>query len=261
MKFKIILKKKFVLTLEDNARTSLRHGMRHYLRYIRLKSNRNDLKFAIIHVFHAIELYLKARLVKESPLLIYTHPEDKITEDTHTVQFKPLLNRLENAGVDLSLHKDSLIRLQVIRNRIEHHQLNSTVPEIKDYIAKAARFLNDFLATELKIKLEDIVNAANYVVLKKLIYSYDERMKSALEEIRLRFPCNKAELESLIYICPECKNKTMAYTEDDKTYCYFCCENIKCVTCLYCGAPTSGGGEDIYCDNCRDHINDQLAAR
>lgn len=78
---------------------------------MRRKSNTNDLKFAIIHIFHAIELYLKVRLVKESPLLIYTYPEKQINEDAHTVQFESLLGRLGNAGVDLNKHRAVLDNL------------------------------------------------------------------------------------------------------------------------------------------------------
>lgn len=246
-----LIKKDFILTLEGNAKTSLRHGIRHYLRYMRLKSNRNDLKFAIIHVFHAVELYLKARLVQESPLLIYSRPEEKITEDTHTVQFNPLMSRLANADVNLTKHRTVLESLQKIRNRIEHHQVKSTIPEIKDYIAKAARFLNEFLAAELDVKLVDVVGDTNYRFLIKQIYSYEERLTGALSDVAKKITGCAVGAELLIYICPKCKNKTLTL-ENKKTHCHFCDEDPVSTICLYCGAPTAvNTSDDMFCDNCR----------
>jgi len=254
MKLKII-KKDFVLTLEDNARTSLRHGIYHYLRYIERKSNKNDLKFAIIHIFHAIELYLKARLVKESPLLIYSSPERKIDQDAHTVQFEALLGRLRNTGVDLEKHCAVLNNLRKVRNRIEHYQLKSTITEIKDYIAKAARFLNDFLDTELGIQLKDVAGKENYKTLKTLLFSYEERLKKALEEIDGVLP-RDADLYRTIHTCPECNNETVIFT-DGKPHCYFCSDDIPFTECLRCYEPILGVDCETLCDGCDSYIEAQ----
>jgi len=256
MRIKII-KKEFVLTLEDNARTSLKHGIYHYLRYIKRKSNRNDLKFAIVHIFHAIELYLKARLVQESPLLIYSNPENPINDDSHTVQFKALLGRLGNAGVDFKQHRPVLENLQRIRNRIEHHKVKSTVSEIKDYLAKAAKFLDIFLAAELRIELKDVLKGGDYLILKDLIYSYEERLAKAKSEIGEIVGCGKEALDATIYVCPDCYTETVLFGDNGKPHCYFCGEDLLHAKCLRCGEPLFGVPEDGFCEVCSEYILNQ----
>jgi hypothetical protein len=59
--------KRLVIRLEENAMDSLVHGIEHYL-YGRKTT---DWKYVILHVFHAVELFLKARLAKYDESLIY----------------------------------------------------------------------------------------------------------------------------------------------------------------------------------------------
>ncbi len=65
-----ILPPGLTLALEENALDSLKEGVQ------RLASARGgyDLKHAILHVAHAVELFLKARLAREesSPFLVET---------------------------------------------------------------------------------------------------------------------------------------------------------------------------------------------
>lgn len=55
----------YVIGLEDNAFSSLEHGVEHYL-----VGSDSDLKLTVLHVFHAVELLFKARLIKAHPLLV-----------------------------------------------------------------------------------------------------------------------------------------------------------------------------------------------
>lgn len=103
----------FVLDIETNAFSSLSHGIEHFV----AEETDDNLKFAILHVFHAVELILKARLAKAHPLLIYTRPEVEINDEAHTVDFKTLVGRLKNVGVDLSVNDiEELRKLQSVRN-------------------------------------------------------------------------------------------------------------------------------------------------
>jgi hypothetical protein len=63
---------RLVITLEENAMDSLIHGIEHHL-YGKRKS---DWKYIVLHVFHAVELFLKARLAKHDEKLIYTNRKD-----------------------------------------------------------------------------------------------------------------------------------------------------------------------------------------
>ena len=103
--------KNFVLGLEENAMDSLIHGVEHFVD----GGRPTDLKYTILHVFHALELFLKARLAKAHPLLIYQKPEKPI----NTVDFAELTGRLFQVGVKLSEENlKDLNRLRSIRNTI-----------------------------------------------------------------------------------------------------------------------------------------------
>ena len=67
---------KFELSLEQNALDSLVHGVEHYVN----EEKPTDLKYTILHVFHAVELFLKARLAKNDPSSIF-----KKRRNNHTV--------------------------------------------------------------------------------------------------------------------------------------------------------------------------------
>lgn len=83
-----------VITLEDNAMDSLAHGVEHFL-YGKRKS---DWKYVVLHVFHAIELLLKARLAKHDEKLIYTN-----RKNGHTVNCSEAVKRLiDEVNIPLS---------------------------------------------------------------------------------------------------------------------------------------------------------------
>lgn len=107
--------KKLNLSLNENAVSSLVQGIRHFT----AEATTADLKFAVLHVFNSIELFLKERLAREHEHLIFRFPENAKTEDPETVNFKSLIERLKSVGVELSLNdlKD-LNRLRKARNKI-----------------------------------------------------------------------------------------------------------------------------------------------
>lgn len=76
---------RLVIALEENAMDSLVHSIEHYL-YGKRKS---DWKYIVLHAFHAVELFLKARLAKHDPKLIYTN-----RKRGHTVNCVEAIKRL-----------------------------------------------------------------------------------------------------------------------------------------------------------------------
>lgn len=53
----------FHFDLVENAKDSLSHGVDHFIE-AQESGDPSHLKYTILHTFHAIELYLKARLAK-----------------------------------------------------------------------------------------------------------------------------------------------------------------------------------------------------
>lgn len=225
----------FVLDIEKNAFSSLTHGIEHFIE----SDTTDNLKFAIIHVFHAVELFLKARLAKEHPLLIFTKPECEIDEDSHTVRFDVLLGRLRNVGVNLGDFVPDLAALRRVRNSIEHHRITATKKDVRSYIGRASKFLNGFLERELGMTLQDELEDDKYKVLYEAIYSYEERLKSALGAIeKLMSADEENRLKCKIVSCSECKEQTIVIPDSTysgkRTRCNFCMEEFYYTKCSEC---------------------------
>src|SRR5437773_1820574 len=94
---------------------SLVHGVEHFIN----EEKPTDLKYTILHVFHAVELFLKARLAKDDPASIFRNPRSN-----YTIGFQTSLKRLNDIGIDvLEKNRKDLDELSKLRNSIEHHQI------------------------------------------------------------------------------------------------------------------------------------------
>jgi hypothetical protein len=77
---------------QSNAMDSLVYGVEHHIHGTR----EYDLKYVILHVFHAVELFLKARLAKHDELLVYKKNGSTIGAD-YTIDLS-----IGEAHIDLS---------------------------------------------------------------------------------------------------------------------------------------------------------------
>jgi hypothetical protein len=251
--------KDMVLGLEENATDSLIHAREHFL----TSDQPRDLKYAILHVFHAVELFLKARLAQAHPILIYSRPE-AASDDATTVDFQTLTARLRKVGVDFSEEdmKD-LNSLRRVRNSIEHHQFVGSRKEITGYIGQAMRFLETFLDSQMDISLKDNLKDETYQILSEALYTYQERLEKAqqrmAEYIDPRDPKGYEAIQ-----CDWCFHETVLVpdpsSKDRTARCLLCNEKYYVETCSRCGSvilsaqpPDADDGMAI-CDNCTDYL-------
>lgn len=255
----------FVLGLEQNAMDSLEHGVEHFVN----EEKPTDLKYTILHTFHAVELFLKARLAKVNPQLIFTR-------NHYTVDYRTLIDRLENAGVNLSeQNRQDLDALRVIRNSIEHYQFQGNRRDIEHYLGRAMYFLDSFLQHELGINLEEQLDEDTYRTLSEALYSYKERLEKAEE--RVKKVCDEMErdafLEKIPYLCErlrceECGEETVLIPDptstDDKVHCFFCEARFFVESCVRCGSYMLSSlhshlkkdrDEPNICEYCWDEFN------
>lgn len=253
----------FVLTLEENAMDSLVHAVEHFI----AGKKETDLKYTILHVFHAVELFLKARLAKADPNQIYEKP-DNSGANAYTVKFDELIKRLGKFNVDLSRQdKNNLQFLRQVRNSIEHHRLNANSEQIEDYVGRAMRFLETFLENELGITLKAELNKEVYHILSEALYSYEERLKKAEQEMEKHLPQHPRDrvLYEVLF-CQDCDEKTVAFpdetSKDGTVHCFFCERRFYGGFCGRCGcaivSATASEDDDgiVICDNCCDQIAD-----
>ena len=238
----------------ENALDSLRMGVGHYLDN---KLKTAD-KWAILELFHTIELLLKERLHREHPLFIYKNIDQAIGDDSITVGLRETLVRFSNLEIEVPKdYEKILLDLQKRRNRIEHHRF---VPDKshQQILGEALKFINYFLEEHLEEELEDHLPPKLFNEAKRLILSYEElvrRAESDVASVMYRFDAKEQSMME-VATCPECGNETLligAGEEEDK--CYFCDEHVAVSACSECGAyygPDELIGSGI-CENCFDY--------
>ncbi|GAI94411.1 unnamed protein product [marine sediment metagenome] len=231
------MKKTQKYRLFENGIDSIAHGIEHFL--IGEKDNKN-FKFAILHIFHGIEMILKEKLFKINPILIYSNIDQKINESSHTIGFSNLVIRLENVGIKFSKEEIETINgIQRIRNQIEHKDMLFGIDDVKFKIGKSIKFLINFMRDELNIDLQNYINKDNYKILVTMIDFYDEQVKiveKEIEEYLKTFdPKDRQSID--IFFCPYCNNRTVIIEPDEKGFvtCHFCKEDFTLNIAMYVG--------------------------
>ena len=128
---------KLVVKLEENAMDSLVHGVEHHL-YGRRNT---DWKYVILHVFHAVELFLKARLAKHDESLIYRSNGNTVGADEaiellvkKAKLFLFQYAELQESGKYKGKYKlgGALDALRIARNSIEHKEIALNPDEVQE---------------------------------------------------------------------------------------------------------------------------------
>lgn len=247
----------FHFDLEANAEDSLSHGVDHFLE-AQESGDPSHLKYTILHTFHAIELYLKARLAKAHPTLIFQKPEDAHKDDPKTVDFDTLIGRLASASVKLiDDDKEDLNQLRKVRNKIEHHKISFSLEQAQDYVGRAMRFLETFLIKQLSISLKQKLDEEKYKALEEALYSYEERVDRAKKSASENKPFGSDGIGWELLTCQECGEDTVSPDPeaDDKCRCHFCDSRVTVTYCQRCGGSMFDHSEDDYieCSDCIDY--------
>jgi hypothetical protein len=125
----------------------LNHGLWHFFR----SDTSEDMKFALLHIDQAIELFLKER-VRVGGRSIYKNPKETITI---WGCYDILANQLqvavpERADLEL-LHEE--------RNNIQHKYSNPSLEDAGFHIDKAMQFIRRFIKDELKLDIKEFVSS------------------------------------------------------------------------------------------------------
>jgi hypothetical protein len=204
----------FILGLEENAIDSLVHAVEHFLD----EEKPTNLKYTVLHVFHAVELFLKARLAKAGITLIYRKENSE-----KTLGYHELIRTLEKHNVSLSEEdKTNLSELKKLRDKIEHHRIEHNRNDIKNYIGCAIYFLESFLQRELGISLKEKIDEVDYDAYKILSMTYLYHWKR-MEDSGISL--HPKEIPN-IQVCLECGENALVVPDpratDSSSYC-FCC--------------------------------------
>lgn len=195
-------------------------------------------KWAILALFHAIELLLKERLHREHPLLIYRNLDKKIDDgNSPTVGLQEIRSRFDNLAIKLADgHARILDDLQGRRNRIEHHRFIPNDSH-RPVLGKALKFITYFLEVHLGEQLEDLISAEQFDDIKELVLSYDELVCRAEASVDAALSHFHPKDHPLIGIgtCPQCGNRTVLVDSGEESFCHFCRQKVQVNLCDYCG--------------------------
>jgi len=245
-----------VRPLFENAVDSLETGMQ----FFRDKKP----KFAILLVFHSIELLLKELLSRQHPVLIYRKIDSNITEDSQTVGLAETLTRFKNVGISFSKDEtETLKALQRRRNRIEHHQY---APDADDHdtLGQSLKFIMSFIATHLNDDLKQHIDEALVHEIEAIILSFDEQLAVANYEYEqwaektFNGGFESEDFQGTVD-CPICGQTLLVLGEPSiGDYCFFCRTEVNAAECDCCGRtfipPTP---DHLTCDFCTAYTDDE----
>jgi hypothetical protein len=122
----------------------LEHGLWHYLR----SNTTTDMKFALLHIDQAIELFFKEK-IRSAGRSIYKNPKETIT-------IWGAYQLLEEVGCKID-EKADLELLHEERNNIQHKYSNPTPEDAAFHVDNAMKFINRFVSKELRLNLYDFI--------------------------------------------------------------------------------------------------------
>ena len=248
----------------ENAKDSLTRGIRSVLM---AKPDPSDLKTAILSTAHAVGLFLKERLSRTDPSLIFTVPADAGKADAHTVTISESLRRLKRDAKVKIGGKDekTIIRLSKTRNRIQHNEIEITFEKAINQVNDVIAFLTDFLNSELGIDVKTLLNAEDIYGLLEIGRIANELKRVATDNIaeleREYLPVRLADLADSdfeIMLCPECWEEYYVFSPvNHLSQCQLCKHQGGFVECVRCGRNAPRGSmefqfEDEWplCRNC-----------
>lgn len=252
------MKQKVRYSLAENGIDSITHGIDHFLQG---EKDTKNYKYAILHIFHGVEMILKEKLLRINPILIYSNIDKEIKEDHHTVGFERLYIRLKNTGIELGESDCKIIqRIQKIRNQIEHKETVIEIEDAKFIIGRSIEFLIKFMRKELKMELKKTIDTDRYKILVNMIDFYDEKVKIVEGEINHDIagidPKERSSVD--VVFCPLCDERTVIVKEcENEVTCHFCGESFLVYYCDRCSIPILLQSETetpIFCDVCKDDL-------
>jgi len=257
--------------MKHNAVTSFAHGIEHLLKY---KNGEDNIKFAILHIFNAVELFIKVYLgdINEALLL---EDIDKKKGSGKFADISLLLKRMgqfSDVQFDPGL-RDDIESLRIKRNDVEHKKFvleneNVLMVTLTHVVAELIEFANRNLGgiAEKELSEELILRFNNEV---RMVFDVDHRKRA--EELNAAME-RAEEFKKKGYrvaACPHCGNRTLAWRKLSQIKCFYCNEKSTVVNCPNCDSPLVSGRPDVIingwgpidlCDKCVQELSEDASA-
>ncbi|KUH35309.1 MULTISPECIES: hypothetical protein [Streptomyces] len=178
-----------------------------------------NLKYAVLHLYAATEVLLKARLGKEHRTLIWAEPQKATSssQQARSCGAEEALDRLRDV-LDIEVDAESrqaIGKLGKTRNQLQHDGLTQAAPAIE---AQAAEVL-DFLLAFIHQHLERDVDAdlgRQLEVIKEKVGEIKTYVRKRTERLSRTLP------PGATVQCPDCDRWTLVVGSDASVTCHFC---------------------------------------
>ncbi len=239
----------------------------------------SEYKVALIFLWSGLLLFMKLRLFRIRPVLIYQSTSDVIGFDpaTHmpvyrefdtsgdrkTVSYREIKDRLRELSVEtaISQYDQVLSSLQRFRNRVEHYINDVTQADYIRSIDCVLPFLTAFVENELHEDLSELIDNWDQLLAIEAFYrDRVARMADGLEERQYHAAADGDDLHTTA--CPRCPDGTMT-DEGDEMVCGACAFHSAYRVCTRCGAAVLEEEwsrlfeETGVCDECFDRLTER----
>lgn len=170
------------LNIAENAYDFLNCALEYVVKAKNSKS-KVEWKHALLNLTLSLELFLKERLRREYPLLIYANIDKyrQITEETKTVSMDVLIERIKYVIGEEEFERMDAGRTnlaQKIRNQILHYETKLEFPQVYHDFANLMNFVRIFFDSELKKKPKETL----YDHMRINLWKEEESLIAAFEE-------------------------------------------------------------------------------
>lgn len=183
--------------------------------------SKQDLKYAVLHLYSGAVLILKERLLREDWKLLFANPEKANEKVFKTGTFRgpdldQCLERLDDNDIEVSEDHDRQLRLLADkRKRLEHFHFTDSTEAIIALTADVLNFLIEFISKELDGVSFDATHT-------KLLESIRNKLTDFGAFVTARWKTISSEIAAsdTITACPACLEK--AWVIEDEIECMFC---------------------------------------
>lgn len=192
------------LDLLENAATSLRSGAS---AFVRSRADIGEIKQAVLALFHALELILKARLSDLTPSALGTQPNNP-----------QVITQLQVGGVALTDDEVEIITsLRRLRNAVQHGEAEIEYRSTRRLLRSTIDFLDRFTVDELGLWIGDVIDSSDWWTLLR-IPTVRARAHKHARGVLADLDPTKRHLST----CPRCGEDTLVATSMHGSYCSYC---------------------------------------
>lgn len=204
--------------LFENAIDYLREAVRR----LEGEVDRQDLKYAILHLGSGLELLLKERLRQDDWRQLFRNP-DEATEEVYrsgafiSANVRQVMNRLEEiSGVEISATDRAHVgALRDRRNPLEHFRIRDSREAVSAAASSALGFGLEFISRELEDETLDSDLRAELAEIRGALPELQEFVAHRLAEVESQIAQGATVVE-----CPRCFQETAII--EDGMHCVFC---------------------------------------